>query len=148
MKARRHSAIIDAVRRQPIRSQEQLRRTIRAAGFDVTQATLSRDVRELALVKGGPHGAYQAPSAASNGPGSTAKLEKAVAEYLSRVERVQQMVLLRTGPGQAQILAVAIDSADWPEVVGTLAGDDTILVIAPDARRARDLVKRLDRLTQ
>ena len=59
-----------------------------------------------------------------------------MAEYLGRMERVQQMVLLRTGPGQAQILAVAIDGAEWPEVVGTLAGDDTILVIARDARRA------------
>ena len=67
-----------------------------------------------------------------------------MAEYLSRMERVQQMVLLRTGPGQAQILAVAIDGAEWPEVVGTVAGDDTILVIARDARRARELVKRLD----
>jgi len=149
MKARRQTAIIDAVRRQPIRSQEQLRRTIRAAGFDVTQATLSRDIRDLALVKGGPDGAYQAPAQASaNGHGSTARLHKAVAEYLSRVDRVQHQVLLRTGPGQAQILAVAIDGAGWPEVVGTLAGDDTILVIARDARRARELVKRLDRLTQ
>ena len=148
MKARRQTAIIDAVRRQPIRSQEQLRRTIRAAGFDVTQATLSRDIRDLALVKGGPDGAYQAPvPAVANGHGSAAKLHKAVAEYLSRVDRVQQLVLLRTGPGQAQILAVAIDGAAWPEVVGTLAGDDTILVIARDARRARELVRRLDRLT-
>ena len=149
MKARRQSAIVDAVRRQPIRSQEQLRRAIRTAGFDVTQATLSRDIRELALVKGGPDGAYQDPGqAVSNGHGgATARLHKAVAEYLARMERVQQMVLLRTGPGQAQILAVAIDAAKWPEVVGTVAGDDTILVIARDARRARELVKRLDQLT-
>lgn len=150
MKARRHSAIVDAVRSQPIRSQEQLRRAIRGAGFDVTQATLSRDIRELALVKGGSDGAYQAPEqndSNGNGHGATARLHKAVAEYLGRMERVQQMVLLRTGPGQAQILAVAIDGAHWPEVVGTVAGDDTILVIARDARRARELVKRLDRLT-
>jgi len=148
MKARRQSAIVDAVRRQPIRSQEQLRQAIRSAGFDVTQATLSRDIRELALVKGGPDGAYQDPAqAGSNGHGATARLHKAVAEYLGRMERVQQMVLLRTGPGQAQILAVAIDGAEWPEVVGTVAGDDTILVIARDARRARELVKRLDQLT-
>jgi transcriptional regulator of arginine metabolism len=149
MKARLQTAIIDAVRRQPIRSQEQLRRTMRAAGFDVSQATLSRDIRDLALVKGGPDGAYQASAqAAANGHGPAAKPHKAVAEYLSRVDRVQQLVLLRTGPGQAQILAVAIDGAGWPEVVGTLAGDDTILVIARDARRARELVRRLDRLTQ
>ena len=148
MKTRRQSAIVDVIRRQPIRSQEQLRRAIRDAGFDVTQATVSRDIRELALVKGGPDGAYQDPGQASaNGHGAAAKLQKAVGEYLSRMERVQQLVLLRTGPGQAQILAVAIDGAEWPEVVGTVAGDDTILVIARDARRARELVKRLDQLT-
>ena len=152
-KPRRHTAIVDAVRRQSIRSQEQLRRTLRAAGFDVTQATLSRDIRELALVKGGANGAYQAPAAAANGHGPAGasaamlRLRKAAAEFLTRVERVQQLVMLRTGPGQAQILAVAIDGADLPEVVGTLAGDDTILVIARDARRAGELVKRLDGLT-
>jgi transcriptional regulator of arginine metabolism len=152
-KPRRHAAIVEAVRRQSIRSQEQLRRAIKAAGFDVTQATLSRDIRELALVKGGPDGAYQAPGALSNrrGPaGASAalvRLRKAAVEFLTRVERVQQLVMLRTGPGQAQILAVAIDGAELQEVVGTLAGDDTILVIARDARRAGELVKRLERLT-
>jgi len=59
---------------------------------------------------------------------------------------VQQLVVLRTGPGQAQLLGVAIDAANLPEVVGTLAGDDTILVIAPDTRRARALVKRFEQL--
>ncbi len=152
-KPRRHTAILDAVRHQSIRSQEQLRRAIRAAGFDVTQATLSRDIRELGLVKGGPDGAYQAPASPANGHGpagasaALVRLRKTAAEFLTRVERVQQLVMLRTGPGQAQILAVAIDGAELPEVVGTLAGDDTILVIARDARRAGELVKRLDRLT-
>jgi transcriptional regulator of arginine metabolism len=73
----------------------------------------------------------------------TSTLQRALAEFLARVDRVQQLVLLRTGPGQAQLLAVAIDRARLPEVVGTVAGDDTILVIAPDARRAKGLVKRL-----
>ena len=68
---------------------------------------------------------------------------RAMAEYLSRVDQVQQMLVLRTGVGQAQMLAVAIDRAHLPEVVGTIAGDDTILVIAPDVRRARALVKKL-----
>ena len=61
MKTRRQQVILDVITREPVRSQEQLRRAVRAAGFDVTQATLSRDIRELALVKGGPDGAYQAP---------------------------------------------------------------------------------------
>lgn len=147
MKARRQSAIVDIVQRAPVRSQEQLRRSMRAAGFDVTQATLSRDIRELGLVKGGTDGAYQSPATPQRTPGNgQALLNRAAADYLVRVDRVQQMVVLRTGPGQAQLLGVAIDSAKLPEVVGTLAGDDTILVIAPDARRARALVKRFEEL--
>src|SRR6266496_6284247 len=138
MKTRRQSAILDAIERQPVRSQEELRRRMRAAGFDVTQATLSRDIRELQLVKGGSEGAYQPPAApAANGYGAAGMLQKALSEYLKRADRVQQLVLLRTGPGQAQILGVSIDGAKLSEVVGTIAGDDTILVIARDARQAK-----------
>src|SRR5438552_13949119 len=97
MKARRQAVILDVIQRAPVRSQEQLRRTMRAAGFDVTQATLSRDIRELGLVKGGADGAYQAPGrpAAPNGRTAESMLHRAVAEYLLRVDRVQQPVLLR-----------------------------------------------------
>jgi transcriptional regulator of arginine metabolism len=146
MKARRQSAILDALRHQPVRSQEQLRRQLRAAGFDVTQATLSRDIRELQLVKGGPDGAYQPPPgrSATNGHSAAGMLQRALSEYLTRTDQVQQLVLLRTGPGQAQILGVAIDGARLPDVVGTLAGDDTILVITRGARQARALVKRFE----
>ena len=100
MKARRQSVILDVIQREPVRSQEQLRRRVRAAGFDVTQATLSRDIRELGLVKGGADGAYQAPAQApANGQTARSLLQRALAEYLTRVDRVQQMVLLRTGTG-------------------------------------------------
>jgi len=143
MKARRQSVILDVIQREPVRSQEQLRRRMRTAGFDVTQATLSRDIRELGLVKGGEDGAYQPPAAASNGHAKSL-LPRALADYLTRIDQVQQLVVMRTGPGQAPLLGVALDGARLPEVVGTLAGDDTILVIAADARRARSLVKRLE----
>jgi transcriptional regulator of arginine metabolism len=149
MKTRRQSVILEAVKSQPVRSQEQLRRLLRGAGFDVTQATLSRDVRELGLVKGGPEAAYQPPSAPGpNGQAARALLNRAVADYLTRVDRVEQLVVLRTGPGQAQLLGVALDGARLPEIVGTIAGDDTILVIAPDVRRARVLVKWLEGLSK
>jgi transcriptional regulator of arginine metabolism len=145
MKARRQSVILDVVQREAVRSQEQLRQRVRAQGFDVTQATLSRDIRELGLVKGGADGAYQVTlQAAPNGQTARSRLQRAVAEYLTRVDRVQQLVVLRTGPGQAQLLAVALDGARLPEIVGTIAGDDTILAIAPDVRRARALVKQLE----
>jgi transcriptional regulator of arginine metabolism len=144
MKGRRHSVILDAIQREAVRNQEQLRSLLRAAGFDVTQATLSRDIREMGLVKGGPDGAYQAPGqVAPNGRQTASALQRAVAEYLLRIDRVQQMVILRTGLGRAQALCVTLDDARLSEVVGTVAGEDTVLVIAPDVRRAKVLVKRL-----
>ncbi|HEX5109026.1 MAG TPA: hypothetical protein VFV95_11290 [Vicinamibacterales bacterium] len=143
MKARRQSVVLDVIRREPVRSQEQLRRRLRMSGFDVTQATLSRDIRELGLVKGGPDGAYSASPSPAPEDRARSLLNRALADYLTRVDRVQQLVLLRTGPGQAQLLGVAIDGAALPEVVGTVAGDDTILAVTPDARRARALVKKL-----
>jgi transcriptional regulator of arginine metabolism len=145
MKARRQAAVLELVQREAIRSQEQLRRRMRLAGFDVTQATLSRDIRELGLVKGGPDGAYQSPPSSGRRP--AALLNRALADYLTRIDRVQQLVLLRTGPGQAPLLGVAIDAAQFPEVVATLAGDDTILAVAPDSRRARAFVRRLEELS-
>lgn len=150
MKTRRQSVILDVVQRRPVHSQEELRRLVKSAGFDVTQATLSRDVRELGLVKGGTDAAYQLATAGSpsKGHAATSLLNRAVADYLTRVDRVEQLVVLRTGPGQAQLLGVALDGARLPEVVGTIAGDDTILAIAPDARRARTLVKRLEELSK
>jgi transcriptional regulator of arginine metabolism len=148
MKPRRQSAILDVIQRQPVRSQEQLRRAIRAAGFAVTQATLSRDIRELGLVKGGSDGAYRTPGAPAPPNGHMPLLHRAVAEYLTKMDQVQQLVVLRTGPGQAQLLGVALDSARLPELVGTIAGDDTILAITRDTRRARALIKRLEGLSR
>jgi transcriptional regulator of arginine metabolism len=100
-------------------------------------------------VKGGADGAYQPPGRATapNGKTTEAMLQRAIAEYLLRVDRVQQLVLLRTGLGRAQALCVSIDDAHLPEVVGTVAGEDTVLIVAPDARRAKALVKRFERIT-
>jgi len=148
MKARRQSLILDVIQREPVRNQEQLRRRLRTGGFDVTQATLSRDIRELGLVKGGADGAYRSPAAsvAQTTPGAEVMLQRALAVQLLRIDRVQQLVLLRTGLGHAQSLCALLDGARLPEVVGTLAGEDTILAITADARRARALVKRLEEL--
>ena len=144
MKARRQAVILEIVDRQPLHSQEQLRRRLHHKGFDATQATISRDIKELGLVKRAGDGAYQRPGVDTTNPeAAMAALERAAEEFLRRVERVQQMVVIRTGVGQAQPLAIAIDRAQLPEAVGTIGGDDTILVIARDERRAAALVKRL-----
>ena len=144
MKAQRLSAILDVVEHEAVRSQEQLRQRLAARGFVVTQATLSRNIKELALLKRSSDGAYQ-PSSLEETPPPTAlgSLGKALTEYLINIEPVQQLVVLRTGAGQAQILGLAIDRARMPEVVGTLAGDDTILIIARDAKNALAVVNKL-----
>jgi len=147
MKAQRLTAILDVVEHEAVRSQEQLRQRLAARGFVVTQATLSRDIKELGLLKRSADGAYQ-PSAAEETPQLTAlgTLGRALSEYLVNIEAVQQLIVLRTGAGQAQLLAIAIDRSRLPEVVGTIAGDDTILIIARDAKNAFAVVKRLKEL--
>lgn len=141
MKARRQSAIRQIVEHEAVRSQEELRRRLQRMGFDVTQATLSRDIKELGLVKRAADGAYQPAGASASGPPSPAAaavaLSRALSEFLLGVEVAQQLVVLKTGPGQAQLLALAIDRAQVPEVIGTIAGDDTVLVICRDARAAQ-----------
>src|SRR5258707_15637571 len=149
MKARRQALILELIDREPLHSQEQLRRRLRRQGFDATQATISRDIADLGLVKRSGDGAYQRPGLDATSPEmARTTLERATAGFLRRVERVQQLVILRTGRGQAQALAEALDRAQLTETVGTIAGDDTILVIARDSRRAAALVKRLETYTE
>ncbi len=149
MKARRQAALLEVIAREEVRSQEQLRARLKARGFDVTQATLSRDVRDLGLVKRSADGAYQPPGGEPPVPASAGvALQRAMAEYASGVDCVREFVVVRTGAGQAQPLALAIDRAKLQEVVGTLAGDDTILVISRDARHARALARQLEAWSQ
>ena len=142
MKHYRQAAIQDLVLREPIHSQDELRQRLRARGFHATQATISRDIKELRLVKRASDGAYQRPAAYSGGrEGADAAVRRAVGDYLRRVDQVQQLLVLRTDPGQAQPLALAIDRAELPEVLGTVAGDDTILVITRHARAGREVTR-------
>jgi transcriptional regulator of arginine metabolism len=144
MKARRQALLLDLVDREALHNQEALRRRLQQRGFEATQATISRDIKELGLVKRAGDGAYQRPGVEAPNPQTAlAALERATTEFLRRVERVQQLVVIRTGVGQAQPLALALDRAQLQETVGTIAGDDTILVIARGARAAAQLVKRL-----
>lgn len=146
MKARRQGLILELIDRHAVKSQDALRRQLKAHGLSTTQATISRDIKELGLVKRAIDGAYQRPGVNGGGTARTplSALEYTAAEFLRTVERVKQLVVLRTGAGQAQPLAAALDRAQLPEAVGTIAGDDTILVIARDDRRAAALVRRLE----
>ena len=149
MKVERHSAIRDLVSSSLINSQDELRRKLRRRGFAVTQATLSRDLHEMHLFKG--PGGYGLP----NGNGSAAAVAEedddsppGVAEVLEtfglRSRQAMNQVVIGTVMGGAQPVAAALDYEEWPEVVGTIAGDDTVLIICPDQKRATQLRERLE----
>ena len=147
MKNRRLTAIRDVVERESVHSQEELRRRLVARGFDVTQATLSRDIKELGLVKRASDGAYSTSTNDCSTPATAlVTLSRALSEFLQSVDISQQLLVVRTGPGQAQLLSLALDRARLVEVLGTIAGDDTILVICRDPRSAQMTRKTLEEL--
>ncbi len=145
-KQERHSVIRQLVAAESIASQDELRRRLARRGCDVTQATLSRDVHELRLYKG-PNG-YAAPN--GNGHVEEEEEQPAIDEVLSsfgvEVKQAQNQLVLRTTSGGAQPVALAIDHEGWSDVVGTLAGDDTVLIICPDPRRASSMREKLVRM--
>jgi transcriptional regulator of arginine metabolism len=128
-KVLRHDAVRELIRKQRIGSQEQLRELLAKKGFDVAQATLSRDIRELRLLKvpdaDGGHHYTLPPETWDNSP----PLRRLLAALFVGAEGVRNMLVVKTLAGGAQAIAEAMDWEEWPEVVGTLAGDDTILVI-------------------
>jgi transcriptional regulator of arginine metabolism len=134
----RQGQILKLIRNQRLHTQEDLARALRANGIPATQVTLSRDIRELGLVK--TLDGYVQPSSET----TVAGLEVAplVAEFVQDIRLAQNLLVLRTGPGRANAVAVALDRANWPEITGTVAGDDTILVIAPDVQTAEQLRAR------
>lgn len=149
MKRQRQAAILELVDREPIVSQDVLRRRLKRVGFSVTQATLSRDMKDLGLVKGAAGGAYHRPGSEAASPElATARLRHAVEEYLTGVDHAGQLVVAKTGLAQAQPLAVAVDQAVFENVMGTIAGDDTVLIICRDAEAATGVARRLGGLAR
>lgn len=136
-KSYRHGQILKFIRSKTIRTQEELARELKHAGIPATQVTLSRDIHELRLVKT-PEG-YREMQAEEVGP----RFDLLAAEFLHDVRVAQNLVVLKTSPGHANSVAVALDADEWPEVVGTLAGDDTILVIASDNATAEKVRRQL-----
>lgn len=135
--------ILDLVRRRRIQSQAELKGLLAHGGHAVDQATLSRDLRDMGLVKG-PNG-YELPrqlAPRQQGP-STIGLVHALREWLDSVAIAQNLLVVKTPAGGASPLAVAIDGAGVAGVVGTVAGDDTILIVCPDARRAKAVARQL-----
>lgn len=157
-RAARHARIVAIVESRPIHSQAELAEMLLAEGFRVTQATLSRDLDELGAVKlrtpDGGQPSYVVPAdgsplaarhAADDPP---ARLARLLAELMIRADSSANLVVVRTPPGASMFLASAIDRAGLPDVLGTVAGDDTILVISRAAQGGDDLVRRFVALAQ
>ncbi|MGA2882440.1 MAG: ArgR family transcriptional regulator [Bryobacteraceae bacterium] len=138
-KSFRQGQILKLIRSKRIPTQDDLARELKDGyGIETTQVTLSRDVRELGLLKT-PEGYRQMEAGSSSG----SELAAVAAELLRDARVAQNLLVLHTSPGNANALAVALDKQDWPDIVGTIAGDDTILVVAPDATAAGKLRAKL-----
>ena len=132
MKQWRQSQILDVIDHDAVASQEALRAQLKERGINATQATISRDLKDLGLVKRAGDGAYVRPGA-----------ERAVKTLMRGLERVDALLVVRTDRGQAQGLAEWIDRAQFKEVAGTLGGDDTILLVCRGAAAAESIEKML-----
>jgi transcriptional regulator of arginine metabolism len=142
VKQQRHTTIREILSRAPIASQDELRRKLAVRGFHVTQATLSRDVHELQLYKG-PSGYAVATTTPEEN--SLPGIREVLRSFGMEARQAMNLLVLITTTGSAQPVAAGIDYEDWPEVVGTIAGDDTVLVICPDDRQAKTLKTRIER---
>ena len=147
-KAARQRAILDLVRARDIRTQEELVDALRGLHLDVTQATVSRDVRELGLVRAADGGGlrYVASVAELDPQGPSARLRSVLREHVRSVEFVDHLGVVRGRPSTAPLVAAAIDAAHYDAVAGTVAGDDTVLVVARGRAAATALRARLEGL--
>ena len=141
MKQRRQSAIREILASSPVASQDELRRSLAKRGFHVAQATLSRDIRALRLSKG-PAGYAQGALATAEEDAPTA--QEVLRSFGLEARRAMNQLVILTMAGTAQPVAAGIDYERWPEVVGTIAGDNTVLVICPDERQAVALQTRIE----
>ncbi len=136
----RRSALAAIIRGEPVASQESLSERLRAAGYDVTQATVSRDLEALGATRGklGGRAAYLLPG----GAGDPA-LDRILGEWRLAVEVAGNLIVMRTRPGSAHVVAAALDEAGMEGIAGTIAGDDTLFIAVRDGFRADDMAQRL-----
>lgn len=133
--------IMDVLHGGPLPSQDELRKKLRHRGLSVTQATLSRDIHEMGLVKT-PEG-YSLPETIHPSDPRLPSTVRLVREFVREVREAQNLLVLKTTVGSAQPVAASLDGAQFPECVGTIAGDDSILVVSPDRKAAKKLAERI-----
>jgi len=151
-RAARHARIVELLSSNVVRSQTELATLLSANGIEITQATLSRDLEDLGAVKlrtsdgGGAYVVPEDPATIRMTGGGTERLSQRLSELMVSVEHSGNLAVLRTPPGAAHFLASAIDRAALPEVVGTIAGDDTIMVVAREPMTGAELAARFESL--
>jgi transcriptional regulator of arginine metabolism len=140
----RQKAILALLERGPVASQEDLQRALGKRGFKVGQATLSRDIHDLRLVKTGT--GYSRPQDDTVSEPPLPPVSRLVREFVLEVRPAQNLLVIKTTVGSAQPVAAALDSEDWPEALGTIAGDDTILIVCPQKKAAARIASRIQEM--
>src|SRR5271166_496720 len=143
-KALRQRAVLEALRQGPVASQEDLQRALRKRGFKVGQATLSRDIRDLNLSK--TASGYALPQSEGAAGLALPPVQRLVREFVLEVRPAQNLLVIKTIVGSAQPVAAALDEQEWEGVVGTIGGDDTILIVSPDKDAARKVAVRIEEM--
>lgn len=148
MKARRHMKIQGLIAKEPIHTQEELAEKLREEGFDVTQATVSRDIKELGLIKvPTSDDEYRYAIPGEKHPSNLhERMKRMLRETVVSINDSENLVLIRTIPGNAHALASILDNSNWEEVIGTVAGDDTILLVVKPKEAVPEVLARLSRL--
>jgi len=149
MKYSRHAKILEIIENYEIETQDELAEKLREAGMDVTQATISRDIKELRLVKVlTPNGRYRYSAMNSDSSNMNDRLLVIIKEAFVSCDYANNILVIKTLPGMAQAVAATIDSLGWNDIVGTIAGDDTMLVICRAEKIAEDLMDKFTRMVR
>ncbi|HOA55953.1 MAG: arginine repressor [Acetivibrionales bacterium] len=147
MKYSRHAKILELIEKYHIETQEELAEKLKEHGMDVTQATVSRDIKELRLIKVmSDNGSYRYASISPNESNISNKLLRVFAESFVSCDYANNLLVVKTLPGMAQAAASAVDSLKWADIVGTIAGDDTIMIVCRTEKIAEELVGRFNRM--
>ena len=148
-RARRQKIIADLIRTQPIASQEEVTAKLAELGFAVTQATVSRDLDQIGAVKVKRGGAltYALPDQLGDSDFASARLQRILADWVQSMEAAGNLLVLKTPPASAHLVAAAIDHARLPEIVGTVSGDDTLFLVIRDGFAPRSVKEKLQSLS-
>ena len=143
MKIKRQSRILELIRNNDIRTQDELAELLNADGYNVTQATVSRDIRELKLTKIGVSGGFKYAEMRQAGTDTGKRLARVLKEGIVSVDYAQNILVIKTLQGMAMAVAAAVDAMDNSEIIGTIAGDDTVLCVVKTEEKAIKTIERL-----